>query len=271
MQPNFINRSITTPFNFAFEQLKQLKIPSTFYFFFLQPRNFEPNIRFPTRKTRNYQLVSQKPVADTTTEHQTLNNGLPKRMYQRNVLITVEDVSKPSSRGCSRCSLKKDRGESRLNYWRWQSEDWSVGRRKNSESLKESSSGTRFYLRMYASLACGSLKCDDNLLGSLKCKPCDITIYLWQSDTEKNGQSQRRKNKERDCVSAKYTRVYFYSNWVNALSGSLSVLAFLSFFRHQVDRNWLKFNYHLNRSFRFEYLCNGWSRLNISLIILFYF
>lgn len=34
MQPNFINRSITTPFNFAFEQLKQLKIPSTFYFFF---------------------------------------------------------------------------------------------------------------------------------------------------------------------------------------------------------------------------------------------
>lgn len=207
MLPNFINRSITNPFNFALEQPKRLKIPSTFYLFFLQPQNFEPNIRFPTRKTRNYQLVSQKPVADTTTEYQTLNNGLPKRMYQRNVLITVEDVSKPSSRGCSRCFLKKVRGESRLNYWRWQSEDWSVGRRKNSESLKKSSSGTRFYLRMYASLACGSLKCDDNLLGSLKCKLCDITIYLWQSDTEKNGQSQRRKNKKRDCVSADHRRI----------------------------------------------------------------
>lgn len=34
MLPNFINTSITIPFNFALEQLKQLKIPSTFYIFF---------------------------------------------------------------------------------------------------------------------------------------------------------------------------------------------------------------------------------------------
>lgn len=34
MLPNSINRSLTIPFNFALEQLKQLKIPSAFYFFF---------------------------------------------------------------------------------------------------------------------------------------------------------------------------------------------------------------------------------------------
>lgn len=133
-----------------------------------------------------------------------------------------------------------------------------MSRRKNSKSLKESSSGARFYLRMYASLACGSLKCDDNLLGSLKCKPCDITIYLWESDTEKNGQSQRRKNKKRDCVSADHrwilARVFLFQLGQRTFCQPVS----LGFFIISLTpgRNWLKFNYHLNWSFRFEYLSN---------------